>query len=104
MHNLKEIRKNIDLFRKKVSERNTKINLDNLIEIDKKNRNLIQKKESLEQEKKLLSKSKNEGNFKKNLENDPEVMTNLTPEKLTDCFSTELHQSNLKVIWDRLGI
>ncbi len=65
MHNLKEIRKNIDLFRKKVSERNTKINLDNLIKIDKKNRNLIQKKESLEQEKKSLSKSKNEENFKK---------------------------------------
>ena len=31
MHNLKEIRNNIDLFRKKVSERNTKINLDNLV-------------------------------------------------------------------------
>jgi len=44
------------------------------------------------------------GNFRKNLENDPEVMNNLTPEKLSDCFSTELHQSNLEVIWDRLGI
>ena len=65
MHNLKEIRKNIDLFKKKISERNVKINLDNLLEADKKNRELIQKKESLEQEKKLLSKSKNEENFKK---------------------------------------
>ncbi len=45
-----------------------------------------------------------EGNFKKNLENDPEVMNSLSPEQLSDCFSTELHQSNLKVIWDRLGI
>ena len=45
-----------------------------------------------------------EGNFKKNLESDPEVMNNLTPEQLSDCFSTELHQSNLKVIWERLGI
>ena len=44
------------------------------------------------------------GNFKKNLENDPEVIANLSPEKLSDCFSTELHQANLKVIWDRLGI
>ncbi len=44
------------------------------------------------------------GNFRKNLENDPEVMVNLSPEKLSDCFSTELHQSNLNVIWDRLGI
>ncbi len=65
MHNLKEIRKNIDLFKKKISERNVKIDLDNLIQVDKKNREFIQKKESLEQEKKLLSKSKNEGNFKK---------------------------------------
>ena len=45
-----------------------------------------------------------EGNFKKNLENDPEVMNSLSTEKLSDCFSTELHQSNLSVIWKRLGI
>ena len=54
MHNLKEIRKNVDIFKKKISERNTKIDLDNLLKIDKKNRELIQKKESLEQKKKLL--------------------------------------------------
>ena len=45
-----------------------------------------------------------EGNFKKNLENDPEVMNSLSTEKLSDCFSTELHQANLRVIWERLGI
>ena len=45
-----------------------------------------------------------EGNFKKNLENDPEVMNSLSTETLSDCFSTELHQSNLRVIWERLGI
>ena len=48
--------------------------------------------------------NQHEGNFKKNLENDPEVMKILTNEKLSDCFSTELHQSNLGVIWERLGI
>ena len=48
--------------------------------------------------------NQNEGNFKKNLENDPEVMKNLSKEKLSDCFSTELHQSHLRVIWERLGI
>ncbi len=48
--------------------------------------------------------NQNEGNFKKNLENDPEVMNSLSTEKLSDCFSTELHQSHLKVIWERLGI
>jgi len=45
-----------------------------------------------------------DGNFKKNLENDPEIADNLSAAKLSDCFSTELHQSNLKVVWDRLGI
>ena len=65
MHNLKEIRKNTAYFKKKIEERNTKVNFDNLIELDKKNRELIQKKESLEQEKKIISKSKNEENFKK---------------------------------------
>jgi len=45
-----------------------------------------------------------DGDFKKNLENDSEVMENLSPEKLSNCFSTELHQSNLNVIWERLGI
>ncbi len=48
--------------------------------------------------------NQNEGNFRKNLENDPEVMNSLSKEKLSDCFSTELHQSNLGVIWERLGI
>ena len=48
--------------------------------------------------------NQNEGNFKKNLENDPEVMNSLSTEQLSDCFSTELHQSNLRVIWERLDI
>ena len=45
-----------------------------------------------------------EGDFRKNLENDPEVLKALSPKQLSECFSTELHQSNLRVIWDRLGI
>jgi len=65
MHNLKEIRKNIDIFKKKISDRNIQMNLDNLTLLDKKNRELIQKKESLEQEKKTLSKLRNEKNFEK---------------------------------------
>ena len=64
MHNLKDIRKNFDSFKKKIEERNTTINFDNLIQLDKKNRELIQKKEFLEQKKKKLSKTKNEKNFK----------------------------------------
>jgi len=65
MHNIKEIRKNLDFFKKKIAERNSLINLDVLISLDKDNRELIQQKEKKEQEKKLLSKSKDSSNFKK---------------------------------------
>ena len=65
MHNLKEIRKNLEIFKKKFDERNIKINFEELLAFDKDNRDKIQKKESLEQEKKILSKSKEEINFKK---------------------------------------
>jgi len=44
MHDIKIIRKNPDLFFKKIKERNTDLNLDNLLDLDKKNRDLIQKK------------------------------------------------------------
>ena len=44
MHNLKEIRKNLDIFKKKILDRNAKINLDELVNLDIKNRDLIQKK------------------------------------------------------------
>ena len=63
MHNLKDIRKNIDIFKKKISSRNDKIDFDKLILLDKKNRELIQKKENFERDKKILSKSKDKKNF-----------------------------------------
>jgi seryl-tRNA synthetase len=63
MHNIKEIRKKLDFYKKKISERNSSINFDELIITDKENRELIQQKEKKEQEKKLLSKSKNSTNF-----------------------------------------
>ena len=65
MHNIKEIRKNTELFEKKIKERNSTIDLKSLIKHDKENRELIQKKEKLEQEKKLLSKKKDPNNFTK---------------------------------------
>ena len=65
MHNIKEIRKNTELFEKKIKERNSTVDLKSLIEHDKENRELIQKKEKLEQEKKLLSKKKDPNNFNK---------------------------------------
>jgi seryl-tRNA synthetase len=57
MHSIKEI--------KKISERNSLINLDELITLDKDNRELIQQKEKKEQEKKLLSKLKDPTTFEK---------------------------------------
>lgn len=44
------------------------------------------------------------GNFRANLEADPEVTNRLDASVLAECFSTELHQANLHVIWQRLGL
>ncbi len=78
MHNIKEIRKNTELFEKKIKERNSTVDLKSLIKHDKENRELIQKKEKLEQEKKLLSKKKDPNNFNesKNLTNQIEELEN----------------------------
>ena len=65
MHNIKEIRKDLDFFKKKISERNSSINFDDLITLDTNNRELIQQKEKKEQEKKLLSKLKDPSTFEK---------------------------------------
>ena len=65
MHNIKEIRKDPDFFSKKLLDRNTKVDLTNLLNLDKKNREFIQIKEKLEQEKKLISKTKDKTQFQK---------------------------------------
>jgi adenylosuccinate lyase len=44
------------------------------------------------------------GNFRANLESDPEVSQRLTPQQLQACFATDLHRAQLGVIWERLGI
>ena len=58
MHNIKSIRENPDLYKKKLEDRNLKVNFKDLLDLDKKNREIIQKKEKLEQEKKVISKKK----------------------------------------------
>ena len=60
MHNIKEIRNDLDFFKKKISERNSSINFENLIILDKENRELIQLKEKKEQEKNYYLKQKNQ--------------------------------------------
>ena len=68
MHNIKDIRKNFDEFKKFMKLRNVDLNLDNILSLDENNRNLIQKKESLEMEKKNISKNKDEKMFAKSKE------------------------------------
>ena len=63
MHNLKELRKNLDNFKKKFKNRNVDFDINNFKKKDTLNRDLINKKEKLEQEKKSLSKSKDKSNF-----------------------------------------
>ena len=54
MHNIKFIRKDPDLFSKKLTERNSNFDIKSLLDLDKKNRGLIQSKEKLGQEKKEI--------------------------------------------------
>jgi len=68
MHNLKEIRKDFDTFRKAIEKRSVEVNFEELKDLDIKNRELIQKKEALEKEKKEISKSKDESLFAKSKE------------------------------------
>ena len=68
MHNLKEIRKNFDFFEKELKKRSNNIDLQKIKELDFSNRELIQKKENLEQEKKQISKSKDKNLFSKSKE------------------------------------
>ena len=44
MHDIKFIRDNFDIFKKKISQRNNTIKIENILDIDKKNRQLIQQK------------------------------------------------------------
>ena len=65
MHNLKDLRKNLEIFKRKFKDRNLDFNTDEFNKADKINRELINKKEILEQEKKKLSLSKEKSNFEK---------------------------------------
>ena len=68
MHNIKEIRKDFSKFQKSLEKRNINVDFEKIQKLDEKNRDLIQKKESLEKEKKDISKSKDESLFKKSKE------------------------------------
>ena len=65
MHNIKDIRQNPDVFKEKLSKRFVNIDLKKILSLDEKNRKLIQDKETLEKEKKDISKNKNSSLFEK---------------------------------------
>tara|TARA_Y100000590_G_scaffold246598_1_gene277069 strand:+ start:2493 stop:3752 length:1260 start_codon:yes stop_codon:yes gene_type:complete len=68
MHNIKDIRNNFENFKNTIKSRNISIDLDQILQLDQNNRKLIQEKESLEQEKKNISKKQDKSLFIKSKE------------------------------------
>ena len=68
MHNIKDIRQNLEHYKDKLKSRNIDVNYDDLVSLDEKNRSLIQKKELLEKEKKEISKKKDKSLFERSKE------------------------------------
>ena len=67
MHNIKDIRLNSENFINLLKGRNSDVDINELLLLDKNNRDLIKKKELLEQEKKKISKTKDQSLFKKSI-------------------------------------
>jgi len=44
------------------------------------------------------------GNFKQNIEQDPEIMELVNENDLIECFDPSIHLNNLNVIWEKLSI
>ena len=65
MHNIKEIRNNLEAFKEGMHKRFIKIDLNRILLLDENNRRYIQEREVFEKEKKDISKSKNKSLFEK---------------------------------------
>jgi seryl-tRNA synthetase len=65
MHNLKEIRNDVNGFKKALKKRYLDIDINSILKLDENNRKYIQEKEILEKEKKDISKSKDKSLFEK---------------------------------------
>ena len=68
MHNIKDIRKNIELFEKSLKKRFINLDIKKIVSLDENNRKYIQEKENLEKQKKDISKSKDKSQFNKSKE------------------------------------
>ena len=90
MHNIKDLRKNLESFYKKFKNRNLNFDVEKFNKLDELNRKLINDKELLEQEKKSLSKSKDKSNFDKSKKISEEI--SLLSKKQNEC------QRNLNTI------
>ena len=77
MHNIRFIRKNSELFIKKIKTRNVDLDYKIISDLDEKNRKLITDKENLERDKKEISKKKDKTLFEKSKEISIEI-ENLT--------------------------
>ena len=75
MHNIKEIRSDINNFKELLKKRFLEVKLDEILKLDEKNRKLIQEKEKLEKEKKEISKSKDSSLFEKSRKISNEIDT-----------------------------
>ena len=53
MHNIKDLRKNLNIYKKKLSDRNFDFKTELFQNLDNHNRKIISEKEKLEQEKNL---------------------------------------------------
>jgi len=65
MHKIKDIRNDIENFTKSLKKRFIDLDLEKIISLDENNRKYIQEKETLEKEKKDISKSKDKSLFEK---------------------------------------
>jgi seryl-tRNA synthetase len=65
MHSIKEIRNDIKSFKESLKKRFLDIDIDKILKLDENNRKYIQIKETLEKEKKEISKSKNKMLFER---------------------------------------
>ena len=68
MHNIKDIRDDFENFKKIIKSRNVDVDLEDILILDKQNRILISEKETLEMEKKAISKKNDKSLFEKSKE------------------------------------
>ena len=99
MHNIKEIRNNIESFKEALNKRFLDTDVDKILSLDESNREYIQQRELLEKEKKNISKSKDKTLFEKSkkisseIDNINKLQTNVKNE-----LETIYHQYQIYLI------